>query len=49
VVLTEAQNSTGGFPQTQSENITVKDFDAKLINLGTMEVTSNISWVSIGI
>ena len=48
VVLTEAQNSSGGFPNTQAELITKKDFESKLINTGSTNISSNISWIAIG-
>ena len=49
IVLTEAQNSEGGFPDTKAENITLEDFDAKIINTSNAEVKSHISWISIGV
>ena len=49
VVHTTPQESSGGFPNTEADNITLTEFDVKIINTGSTSLTSKISWFSIGV
>jgi len=48
IVLTESKNSSGGFPVTQSEAIDKTSFEVKLINTGSTNVSSQVSWIALG-